>query len=120
MSVQPETLLARLVEFLIQRRLPILVASALISILAVYPASQLSFNETIESMFSDDDPHLVDYVASKRLFGGDELVGVVYQDTQLFEPAGQARLARLAEELSKIPGVNAASTQNLAENLAAI
>jgi hypothetical protein len=120
MSAQSVSLLARCVDFLIRRRLPILIASALISILAILPASRLSFNETIESMFSDDDPHLVDYLASKRLFGGDELVGVVYQDPQLFEPVGLTRLSNLAEELSKIPGVQAASTQNLADHLAAI
>ena len=90
----------------------------MISILAVIPANRLSFNETIESMFSDDDPHLVDYLASKRLFGGDELVGVVYQDPQLFEPVGLTRLSNLAEELSAISGVQAASTQNLADHLA--
>ena len=77
MSAQIASLLARLVDFLIRRRLPILIASVIVTVLAVVPASRLSFNETIESMFSDDDPHLVDYLASKRRFGGDELVGVV-------------------------------------------
>ena len=113
------SLLARLVDVLIRYRLPILAASALLSIAAVFPASRLSFNETIESMFAEDDPHLTDYLASRRLFGGDELVGVVYRDRQLLEPEGLERVSRLAQELSLVAGVRAESTQSIAGNLAA-
>src|SRR5262245_1739678 len=112
-----DALLARLVDVLVRRRLPILVISALASLAAVYPATQLTFNQSIESMFSPEDPHLTDYVASRKYFGGDELVGVVYQDPELFAPAGLERVHRLAEELSGIRGVQAESTQSLASNL---
>ncbi|MBI3863930.1 MAG: MMPL family transporter [Planctomycetia bacterium] len=120
MSAQPASLLARLVDVLIRRRLPILIIAAVLTALSVVPANQLTFNETIESMFSDDDPHLVDYSASKRQFGGDELVGVVYQDPDLYGSEGRERVAALAAKLSEIPGVQASSTQDLASNLAAI
>ena len=119
MSVSAASLLARLVDVLIRYRLPILAASALLSIVAVYPASRLTFNETIESMFAEDDSHLTDYLASRKLFGGDELVGVVYCDPQLFEKDGLERVARLAQELSLVAGVRPESTQSLARNLAA-
>jgi len=113
------SLLARLVDFLIRRRLPILAASALITMGAIYPASLLTFNETIESMFAEDDPHLIDYLATRRLFGGDELVGVVYRDPHLFDKEGLDRVARLAKELSHVAGVREESTQSIAQNLAA-
>src|SRR5262245_39454901 len=95
------SLIARLVDVLVQYRLPILVVSAVASILAVFPASRLTFNQSIESLYSEDDPHLRDYLASRHWFGGDELVGVVYTDPDLFEPAGLKRVKNLAEELSE-------------------
>lgn len=113
-------LLARLVDVLVRFRLPILAGSALVSVLAVFPASRLTFNQSIESLYADDDPHLRDYLASRRWFGGDELVGVVYQDPELFESAGLERVENLAAELSSIHGVKGASTQDLASNLAAV
>lgn len=119
MNSAPRSVIIRLVDWLVRHRFAILVGSALFS-LAAWPVSrQLKFNETVESMFADEDPHLVDFVASKRIFGGDELVGVIYTDPRLFEPDGQARIRELAAGLSKIEGVLAESTQDLATNLAA-
>jgi predicted RND superfamily exporter protein len=110
----------RLVDVLVRYRLPILIGSALASILAVFPASRLTFNQSIESLYAEEDPHLRDYLASRRWFGGDELVGVVYQDPELFERAGLERMKRLAAELSEIRGVKRESTQDLALNLEAV
>ena len=114
------SLIARLVDVLVRFRLPILVGSAVASLLAVFPASRLTFNQSIESLYGEDDPHLRDYLASRRLFGGDELVGVVYQDPELLEPAGLERVKKLAEDLSKIRGVKGESTQDLTSNLEAV
>src|SRR5579863_9795736 len=110
----------RLVDVLVRFRFPILAASAVASLLAIFPASRLTFNQSLESLYADDDPHLRDYLASRRLFGGDELVGVVYRDPELFERAGLDRVAGLAADLSKIRGVKPHSTQDLASNLEAI
>jgi len=104
----------------VRYRLAILIGSAIASILAVFPAARLTFNKSIESLYSEDDPHLRDYLASRRLFGGDELVGVVYTDPELFEPAGLERVKKLAADLSMIRGVKGESTQDLASNLEAV
>ena len=120
MNISPRLRLTTFVDFLIRRRTPIFWAAVVITILAYFPAQRLSFNETIESMYADDDRHLTDYLDSKRWFGGDELVIIVYQDPELFETSGQARSIELAEKLSQIPGVQAHSTLNLAGQLAAI
>jgi predicted RND superfamily exporter protein len=114
------SLIARAVDVLVRHRFAVLAASLLASLLAVFPASQLSFNQSIESLYADDDPHLQDYLASRRWFGGDELVGVCYTDSELFEPAGLERVNTLATALSEIPGVQRESTQDLALNLEAI
>src|SRR5258708_350714 len=120
MIAPPASLLVRLVDFLVRRRLPILIVSALVTVAAVYPASQLTFNQSLESLYADDDPHLMDYLASRRWFGGDELVGVVYRDPHLFDSEGLDRVTKLSRKLSTISGVKAESTQDLAANLTAI
>jgi predicted RND superfamily exporter protein len=117
MISSPALLLARLVDVLVRFRLPILAGSALLSVGAVFPASSLKFNQSIESMFGEDDRHLVDYIASRKYFGGDELVGVVYQDPDLFTREGLERVRALSRELSVIRGVQPQSTQSLASNL---
>src|SRR5690349_5654567 len=98
MTSSPASPLVRLVDALIRLRLPIFVGSLVMTALAVLPARQLAFDQTVESMFSDDDPHLVDYVHSKRFFGGDELVGVIYRDPKLFSDEGLSRVKGLAGE----------------------
>src|SRR6516225_6539286 len=100
MIPSPALLLARVFDILARFRVPILAGSALLSIGAVIPASSLKFNQSIESMFGENDQHLVDYMASRKYFGGDELVGVVYQDPDLFADEGLERVRGLARELS--------------------
>lgn len=120
MTPSPAAPLVRLVDALIRFRLPIFVGSLFVTLLAVKPALDVKFDQTVESMFSEDDPHLVDYVHSKRSFGGDELVGVIYRDPNLFTDEGLGRVKTLAGELSRVPGVREESTQDLATNLAAV
>lgn len=112
-------LLERVIDALIRWRAPIFALSILTTIVCIFPASQLEFDQSIESLYADDDPHLQDYRQSKGWFGGDELVGVAYHDPQLFEEAGQKRLRDLSHELSEVPGVRPESTQNLARNMTA-
>src|SRR5260370_37244758 len=120
MSVSPPRWLARLIDLLVRYRFPVLAVAVVASLLSVYPATQLKFNQAIESLYADDDVHLQDFLASKRLFGGDELVGVVYRDPDLFAQKGLSRVRHLAETLSKIRGVKPESTQSLAGNLDAV
>ncbi|MSR56411.1 MAG: hypothetical protein EXS05_01905 [Planctomycetaceae bacterium] len=118
MNPPPDSQLARLVDGLIRYRAALLAIGTLVTIVAWFPASRLAFDQSIESLYAHDDPHLQSYLESKGLFGGDELVGVVYSDPELFSDEGLARVRELAEELSNIPGVQSQSTQNLADGLA--
>jgi hypothetical protein len=101
----------------------------LLSLLAAWPASKLEFDQSIESLYARDDPHLRDYVASKAEFGGDEFVFVAYQDPELIQSVpgsgstpprlqirseGRKRLDDLATQLAGVPGVFPKSVQTLA------
>ncbi|MEX2288501.1 MAG: MMPL family transporter [Planctomycetaceae bacterium] len=107
-----------LADRLIRRRNVLLVGGIVATLLALYPASLLTLDQSLESLYAKDDPHLLSYLESKDLFGGDEFVIVAYQDPQLLEPEGLERVRRISKRLSDIAGVRSESTQNLADAIA--
>lgn len=113
----PPSRLRWLADWLIRRRVILLLAAVVITSLAVVPANRLDFDQSIESLYSPDDPHLRDYLESKTLFGGDEFILVVYTDPQLAESEGEDRLRAFSEKLSAVAGIESESTQNLADAL---
>jgi uncharacterized protein len=117
MNSPPDSRLTLLVDWLIVNRRLMFFASLVLTLVSSYWASRLTFDQSIESLYAAEDPHLLDYLQSKSLFGGDELVGVAWTDPALFEPEGLARVEQLAAELSLIDGVRPESTQNLADGL---
>ncbi len=117
MSSHPRRWLESLVDRLYNLRWILLSIFMVITGFAIFPASQLSFEQSIESLYSKDDQHLLDYLESKSLFGGDEFVFVAYTTPDLLEPEGLVEVRRFSRELSKIPGVNTEVTQNLADAL---
>src|SRR5690606_37154395 len=110
-------LLGRLADRLIRWRVRLFLMGVLLVAVAVPPALRLQLDESIESFYAPDDPHLLDYQQSKHWFGGDEFVLVAYRDPQLLETEGLERLREFSEQLSQVPGVNASSTQDLAKTL---
>ncbi len=115
--------LSRFADLLIRFHRPMFVIAILLTIAAWPVASQLSFDRSIESLYADEDPQLNNYLESKQLFGGDELVMVAYTDPELLDDtieeirmteASEQRLRGLVEQLNKVPGVQPESTQHLA------
>lgn len=116
MSVpENNSLIARWADFLIRRHRLLLMITVAMLVVCWPVSQQLVYQESIESMYAPDDPHLLDYLESKALFGGDELVLVAYSDPELVTPAGYERNRDFARRLSEAPGVIAASTQCLAD-----
>ena len=117
-------LLTRIVDSLLRWRGTLLLL-ALVATAAAWPISQrLSFEQSIESLYATDNPHLRDFLTSRSTFGGDELLFVAYSDPELFRPDSDAltdvaseRITSFAEQLSQVPGVRAESTQHLAQAL---
>lgn len=134
MSRQPQSWLESWVNLLYQLRWVLLVVFLVLTGFAYFPASKLTFEQSIESLYAKDDQHLLDYLESKKLFGGDEFVFVAYtvpnllnqEDTkeavnkQPDEAEKQNPLEEVrsfSQELSQVPGINADVTQNLADAL---
>jgi len=98
--------------------LPVTIAAVILG----WPlARQLSFDQSIESLYPPNDPRLLDYQQSKRLFGGDEFAVVAYTDPHLIDEethqiseAADQRVHQLADRLNAVEGINPQSTQNLA------
>jgi predicted RND superfamily exporter protein len=105
-------------------RLAILALAVVLTVFAWPVAARLSFDQSIESLYAQDDPHFAAYARSKSLFGGDEFAIVAWEETELFEPdstlissASRERIERLAEQLATIPGVERGSIQHAADAL---
>jgi predicted RND superfamily exporter protein len=118
----PDRTVNWLSEHMVRWRWGLLLVAMAATLLSYEPASRLTLDESIESFFSPDDPLLLRYEVSKQCFGGDEFVLVAY--TPAAEP-GSSRppnltsnavldeTAAFADELSRVPGVQASSTQHL-------
>lgn len=117
-------MLTRLVDTLLRWRGTLLLL-ALVATAFAWPVSQrLAFEQSIESLYATDNPHLRDFLASRGTFGGDEFLIVSYSEPDLFlvdsdtlTDAASTRIAEFAAQLSQVPGVNAESTQSLAQAL---
>lgn len=103
----------RFIDGLVRYRLVLLCLAIALTGLSIYPASQVTFDQTLESLYAPGNPRLIEYTESKAIFGGDEFVFLTYTDPQLFEPAGQERLAKLAARVAEVPGVVLDSVQSL-------
>ena len=97
----------------------VLTAVLLVTACAWFPAQRLQFDQSIEALYSSDDPHIRDYLDSKSAFGGDEFAIAAYTDPELMEPAGLERLEDFSKQFEQLPGVVEGSVQNLAQALAA-
>ncbi len=120
MPATPPPWLTRLTDLLIARRGLWLVLALGLTALAWGPASRLTFEQSIESLYSTDNPRLMAWRDSKRLFGGDEFVIIAYSDPNLFgeddrlTDTARDKIEALAEQLRQTAGIQPDSVQHLA------
>jgi uncharacterized protein len=111
--------LLRFAERLVEWRVGLATAALLIT-LALLPLSlRIGVDQSIESFFSPTDPLLTGYLTSREAFGGDEFVLVAFERENVSSPESLEDIREFAKELSKVPGISAASTQDLASTLTA-
>ncbi len=108
---------ARLARWLVRWKAALLMAALVLGAVAIWPAQHLHLDESIESFFAPEDPLLRDFLESKAWFGGDELLLVAYSDPSALDDDHLTGLRDFADELSEVPGIQAAATQHLAAML---
>jgi len=110
---------------LLRGRLWLLLGVVVLAVVSWPLANRLEFDQSIETLYAADDPHLIDYVDSKRQFGGDELVIVAWPQANLFE--GESfnlnkevgrDIKEFADKLGEIPGIDSSSMQTAPAALA--
>jgi predicted RND superfamily exporter protein len=83
--------------------------AAVVALLAVLIAlgRHVTYEQSIQSFFAEDDPAVKSYREATAAFGNDQFVFVVYDDPELLSPAGMDRVAELARAVGpdRIPGV---------------
>ncbi|MBL4884587.1 MAG: MMPL family transporter [Planctomycetaceae bacterium] len=108
-TVRRFNLLDRLLGF---RSLLLLFALSM-TVIAIPIADRLTLDESIESLFAPDSPLLLDYLESKKLFGGDEFILVAWKQDDLLESETLGQIKSFVEELNRVPGIRPESTQSL-------
>lgn len=109
-AASPPTLAAAVAAWMVRFRLALAVIAVCVVAFSVERARHLEFSRSIDAMFDRSDPALVPYRRMTRTFGGAEVVLAVYDDPELFTPAGISRLAELTTRLDREPGVATATS----------
>ena len=117
-------LLTRIVDAMIHWRGTLLLVALLVTAVAWPISRRLAFEQSIESLYATDNPHLRDFLASRSTFGGDEFLIIAYSEPELFQPDSTAltdraseRIVAFAQQLSEVSGIAKESTQHLAQAL---
>lgn len=124
MPFPADSRLDRLIQGLVQYRLSLLAVAILLTVVAWPSATRLVFDQSIEALYSQDNPRLKACRESRALFGGDELILVAWRDPELYDAArDEFRSERLelitglSTRLSKVAGIDARATQDLASSV---
>lgn len=112
---------------LIALRNILLLVIVTITCFAVPVSQRLTFDQSIESFFSPDNPDIRLLQRSRRDFGGDEFVIVAWRESDLVQrverdlpelsETAAARITSLADQLNAVPGIDPARTRHLVRYL---
>lgn len=114
------TALGITVRQLLRWRMVVLPVVAILFLFSLPIAARLEFDQSIESLYAEDDEYFSAYDRSKQLFGGDEFAIVAWPEDGLFEPdsdvvseRSRERIEALGEKIADVPGVYPESLQTL-------
>lgn len=96
-----------MIRVLLKARYVAFAAVALLLGYLIVFGHRVTYEQSIDSFFADDDPAMLAYQKAARTFGDDNFVFLVYDDPELLTPAGMDRVSELAAavDASKIQGV---------------
>ncbi|MCA9139293.1 MAG: MMPL family transporter [Planctomycetales bacterium] len=96
-----------MIEYAIRWRL-VLMALGILTLATAYPLSiRLQTEQSVSSLFGEDDVTLRQYRELKRWFGKDDILVLMYRDEALPTPGGIGRSEQLTEKVKSLGGVAA-------------
>ncbi|QDV41618.1 MMPL family protein [Stieleria neptunia] len=96
-----------LIQYAIRWRL-VLMALGIVTLAGAYPVStRLTTEQSVSSLFGDEDVTLQQYENLKRWFGEDDVLVLMYRDEALPTPGGIERSRQLTEKVRALKGVTA-------------
>ena len=91
---------------LVRHRLIFILLGIAIGLISVERSRYLEYSQSIDAMFDRSDSALPPFRRLGRTFGASSVVLAVYDEPNLFQPAGFSRLDALTKRLSQIPDVH--------------
>jgi len=97
----------RIIELLVDWRWLLLGLALLLAAAAYGPSQNVTFDRSIQSMFSPRDPVMKPYRHFQEIFGDHEVLLAVYEDPELLHADGRGirRVEGVSQRLRKVPGV---------------
>lgn len=104
-------------ERLIKARWTLLAIVVVVTATLTPPARNLTYDQSIESFFSPQNPLLQSYLISRAAYGGDEFLIVGYPESDPTSEESLKEIRQFSERLSAVPGIRPESTQDLEATL---
>ena len=95
----------RFIDGVVHWRWLLLASAVVLAVLAWWPSRNVTFDRSIENMFSPRDPVMRPFRHFKEIFGSQEVLLAVYEDPELLSPDGLRRLDLVSLRLRQIEGV---------------
>ena len=94
-----------MIEWILQRPLLVIIATAVITGLFGWQLPNLSFKTSVYDLQIEDLPETARYKDFKKLFGSDEIIRVVVKSSNIFDPITFRKIELLGETAAGIEGV---------------
>lgn len=103
----PQTRTHNFIAAVVAWRWPLLVLAIVLAVAAWFPSRRVTFDRSIENMFSPRDPVMEPFRRFKAVFGNQEVLLAVYEDPELLAEDGHGlkRLQQVSNSLRNVTGV---------------
>ena len=89
-----------MIRALLAARYVTFTAVVLLLVVLAWSGKRVSYEQSINSFFAEDDPYMRVYQQAAETFGDDNFIFLVYDDPALLTPAGLDRVSELAASVA--------------------
>lgn len=96
----------------------------LVSIPCAFLSNRLAFDQSIESLYAHNNPQLMNFLQSRKWYGGEELIMCVWTQPDLLDEDGNVtdegleEVHQFEDKFRALPGIDVQSVQSIAGMLA--